>query len=99
MSAPASLSYIHVYDHNIQTSSLNPLGQSKQKLNVEHRYERGMKVNINGQGHMATMAMNSKNIIILFIGTERPMILKVNGALQSLYNHDPRLTLTFLWQG
>ena len=28
LSAPAP-GYIHVYDHNIQTSSLKPLGQSK----------------------------------------------------------------------
>ena len=27
-----SRSYIHVYDHNIQTSSLKPLGQSKPNI-------------------------------------------------------------------
>ena len=34
------LGYKHVYDHNIQTSSLKPLGKSslaKAKLYVEHR--------------------------------------------------------------
>ena len=37
----------------------------KAKLYVEHCWERGMKVNINGSGHvtkMAAMAINSKNL-------------------------------------
>ena len=29
---PLSRAYIHVYDHNIQTSSLKPLGQSKPNI-------------------------------------------------------------------
>ena len=61
--------YIHVYDHNIQTSSSpKPLGQSKPPIkakHVEHIWDGGMKVYINGQGHMtkmAAMAINSKNV-------------------------------------
>ena len=37
----------------------------KAKLHVEHPWEGGMKVYINGQGHMtkmAAMAINSKNV-------------------------------------
>ena len=59
------LPYINVYDHNIQTSSLKPLGRIKGKLYVEHRYIGGMKLCIKCQGHMtrmAAMAINSKNI-------------------------------------
>ena len=54
-----------------------------------------MKVNINGHGHMtkmATMAINSKNFYKSYSSEpEDP----VNGALQSLYNHDPWMTLTY----
>ena len=53
--------YIHVYDHNIQTSLT--AWQVKAKLYQEHREEREMRVNINGSGHvtkMAAMAINSK---------------------------------------
>ena len=49
---PLPRGYIHVYDHNIQTSSsLKSLGQSKPKF-VEHRWE---------MTEMATMDTNSKN--------------------------------------
>ena len=55
---------IHLYDHNIQTSSsLKPLGQSKP--NLMWSILRKRKVCINGQGHMtkiAAMAINSKNL-------------------------------------
>ena len=40
-------------------------GPIKAKLNVEHPYEGGTKVCINGPGHMtkmAAMAINSKNL-------------------------------------
>ena len=58
---PLPRGYIHVYGHNIQTySSLIPLGQSKP--NFIRSIERGMKVNINGSGHVTKMAINSKNI-------------------------------------
>ena len=62
---PLPLGYIHVYDHNIQTSaSLKSLGQSKPNFmwSTVRKGLRGMKVNINGQGHMAKMAINSKNL-------------------------------------
>ena len=50
---PLPQGYIHVYDHNIQTSSsLKPLGQLKPNFHVEHPLEGGMKVYINCQGHM-----------------------------------------------
>ena len=56
--------YIHVYDHNIQTSSsLKPLDQSKPIFMWS--IVRGMKVNTNGSGNvtkMATIAINSKNL-------------------------------------
>ena len=62
LSAP----YIHVYDHNIQTSFFSETARPiKAKLHVEHPWERGMKVYINGHGHMtkmAAMAINSKNV-------------------------------------
>ena len=63
-----------------------------------------MKVNINGQGHMtkmATMAINSENLINLILQNRKTYDFKtlheasVNGALQSLYNHDPRMILTY----
>ena len=66
-----------------------------------------MKVNINGQGHMtkmATMAINSKkkklfiNLILQNRKTydfETLPEASVNRALQSLYNHDPQMTLTY----
>ena len=58
---PLPLGYIHVYDHNIETSSsLKPLGQSKPTFFLEHPKEEGIKVGINGQGHMTKMA--GKNV-------------------------------------
>ena len=78
----------------------------KAKLYVEHRQERGMKVDINGEGHMTkltTMAINSKKTFINLILQNRKNYdfetlpeASVIGALQSLNNHDPRLTLTYL---
>ena len=51
---------------NIQTSSsLDTAWPIKAKLYVEHPQKEGMKVCINGQGHMtkmAAMAINSKNV-------------------------------------
>ena len=68
-----------------------------------------MKVYISGQGHMtkmAAMAINSKKTLkIFFSRTRRPMILKLcmkHPAMEfyKVYiNHDPGMTLTFLWQG
>ena len=61
---PLPRGHICVYDHNVQTSPLKPLGQSKPNY-VEHREEGAMKVCINGHGHMtkmAAMAINSKNL-------------------------------------
>ena len=70
-----------------------------------------MKVNINGQGHMtkiATMAINSKNLYKFYSPEPKTYDFEtmpeasVNGALQSLYNHDPRDDLDldlFLWWG
>ena len=64
-----------------------------------------MKVNINGQGHMtkmATIAINSKKLINLILQNRKTYDFEtlseasVNGALQSLYNHGPRMTLTYL---
>ena len=53
--------YIHVYDHNIQTSSsLKPLGQSKSNFMWSV-----VIVYINGSGHltkMAAIAINSKSL-------------------------------------
>ena len=60
---PLPQGYIHVYDQNIQISETAwPI---KAKLYVELYWEKGMKVCINGQGHMtktAAMAINSKNL-------------------------------------
>ena len=57
------------------------------KLHVEHPWEGGKKVYINGQGHMtkmAAMAINRKKTLKIFFSG---VILKlgVNGALQRLY--------------
>ena len=49
---------------------------------------------------MATMAINSKNLILQNQKTydfETLPEASVNGALQSLYNHDAQMTLTYLW--
>ena len=63
-----------------------------------------MKVNINGKGHMtkmATMAINSKNLYKSYSSEPETYDFEtlpeasVNGALQSLYNHDPRMTLIY----
>ena len=63
-----------------------------------------MTVNINGQGHMtktATMARNSKNLYKSYSSDQKTYNFEtspeasVNGALQSLFNHDPRMTLTY----
>ena len=46
---PPPLGYIHVYGHSIQTSSsLKPLGQTLCGASLR----KGIKININGQGHM-----------------------------------------------
>ena len=56
--------HVHVYDHNIRTSSLKLLVQSKPNF-VEHGLEGAIRVYINGQGHMtkmAAMAISSKSL-------------------------------------
>ena len=83
---------IHVYYHNIHETAW-PI---KAKLHVEHRYERGMKVYINGPGHltkMATMDINSKNLYTRKSSSPEPEAYDFDtwheaserGALQSLY--------------
>ena len=48
---------IHVYYHNIQTSSpLKPLGESKPNFYVKHLRNRGINVYINYLVHMTKMA-------------------------------------------
>ena len=74
---------------------------------MEHPWEGGKKVYINGQGHMtkmAAMAINRKNSLkIFFSRTRRPMILKLGVKHQwlELYkvyiNHDPGMTLTYFY--
>ena len=57
---PQSRGYIHVYGHNIQTSSLKPLSQSKPNFMWSIVRNGECK---NGQGHMtkmASMTINSK---------------------------------------
>ena len=81
--------YIHVYDHNDQTSSsLKPLGQLKPNFIWSIVRKRGMKVCIKGQSHitkMAAMAINSKTPLkIFFSRTRRPMILKRDMKQQAI---------------
>ena len=68
-----------------------------------HPEDGGMKVHINGPGHMtnmATMAINSKIPLKILFRTRRPMILKFGmyykgEELYNVYkNHDPGMTLT-----
>ena len=73
---------------------------------MEHPWEGGKKVYINGQGHMtktAAMAINRKKTLkIFFSGTRRPMILKLSMKHKELYkvyihvNHNPGMTLTYV---
>ena len=50
----------------------------KAKLYMEHPWEGGKKVYINGQGHMTKMAINRKKPLkIFFSRTRRPVILKL----------------------
>ena len=67
-------------------------------------WEGGMKVYINGQGHMtkmAAMAINNKKGLKIFFRIRRPMILKLGLKhlgieLYKVYiNHDPGMTLTY----
>ena len=73
---------------------------------MEHPWEGGKKVYINGQGHMtkmAAMAINIKKkpLKIFFSRTRRPMILKLGVKHQAMelykvyVNHDPGMALTF----
>ena len=73
---------------------------------MEHPWEGGKKVYINGKGHMtkmAAMAINrkKKTLKIFFSRTRRPMILKLGVKHQCLelyevyINHDPGMTLTY----
>ena len=74
-------------------------------FHMEHPWEGGKKVDINGQGHMIKMAAmvinRNKTFKIFFSRTRRPMILKLGMKHQvmELYkvdiNHDPGMTLTF----
>ena len=76
---------------------------------MEHPWEGGKKVYINGQGHMikmAAMAINRKKTLkIFFSRTRRHMILKLGMKHQAMelykvyINHHPGMTLTFLQQG
>ena len=53
------------YYSDIQISSSETAWPIKAKLHMEHPWEGGKKVYINGQGHMtkmAAMAVNSKNL-------------------------------------
>ena len=53
---------------------------------MEHPWEGGKKVYINGQGHMtkmAAMAINSKNLLKIFF-------------YKVYINHDPGMTLTYV---
>ena len=73
---------------------------------MEHPWEGGKKVYINGQGHMtkmAVMAINRKKPLkIFFSRTRRPRILKLSMKHQGreLYkvyiNCDPGMTLTYV---
>ena len=77
----------------------------KAKLHVEHPYEGGMKVYINGKGHMTKMAAmpiygkNHKKIF--FSGTGGPISKKLDMQHQGLWpiivyiNHDLGLALTY----
>ena len=60
---PLPRGYIPVYDHDIQTSStLKPLSQSKPYFMLNIVSKKGMKISINGSGHvtkMAAMAINT----------------------------------------
>ena len=71
---------------------------------MEHPWEGGKKVYINGQGHMtkmAAMAINRKKPLKIFSRIRRPMILKLGTKHQAMelykvyINHDPGMTLTF----
>ena len=74
---------IHVYFHNNETIIFSPetAWPIKAKLHMEHPWEGGKKVYINGQGHMtkmAAMAINRKKTLkIFFSRRRRPMILKL----------------------
>ena len=60
-----------------------------------------MKVNIKGQGHMTKMATMAINLILQNQNTydfETLPEASENEALQSLYNHDPRMTLTYFME-
>ena len=74
---------------------------------MEHPWEGGKKVYINGQGHMTkmvAMAINrKKHLKIFFSSTRRPIILKLGVKHQAMelykvyihVNHDHGMTLTF----
>ena len=72
---------------------------------MEHPWEGGMKVYINGQGHMtkmAAMAINSKKPLKIFFSITSGLIsMKLGmrhrgrGPIIVYINHDPRMTLTY----
>ena len=65
--------YVHVYDHNIQTFSLKPFGRGTS-------LGRGMKICINGQGHMTKMAA------IMADKLDSPMFEQY-GHAQTMHHH------------
>ena len=94
---------IHVYYHNIQTSSpLKPLGQSKPNF-----MEGVINVYINNPGHMTKMAampIYGKNPSKIFFSRNGGSISKKLGMKHrwlkyyNVYiNHDPVMTLTFFY--
>ena len=70
-SCPGALYILPLYSNTFFSETAWPI---KVKIYVEHRYERGMKVCINGQGHMtkmAVMAINSKNLQNLLLHNQK----------------------------
>ena len=88
-SGVCQLSSVH---HFQRSSSLKPLGQSV-KFYVKHHQEGGMKVNMNGQGHMtklATMPISGENFKKLLQNQKGDDLetwheALMTGALQSLF--------------
>ena len=80
--------YTHVYDHNIQTSSLEPLGQSKPNFMWGIVRKEKQKVIKMVQVRGPRSPPHSKNLVLQNRETydfETLSEASVNGALQSLY--------------
>ena len=77
MGLPLPRAIIHVFNHNIQRSSLKPLGQSKSNF-----IGRGTNVIENKPGHMTKMAAmliyGEKPSKIFFAGTAEPIATKTD---------------------